>query len=287
MMLAPARRERSRARRPRPFPRRWRAFERADWGSRAGPRSRSAASIRPSRPRTKSGGNDGGSARLARGACSRRLPSWLPPRASPSSPTGRFARSLRRPSSPPARRCRRSIRSRTTTAGPRSSSRRRSSASRSRCTRRARAASSPPRDGPRPTGRRSRPRSATAASTRPRRGDRLPRERRPPGGHRRRRPENASGLTQILAETAQSFLGMDVDPLGAARSPCGSSAPSAAGRRRARSAPRAAPQDRRPLRPAKGARRHRPLPHPGPRAARARTSSRSSRTTWASGTSRT
>ena len=98
-------------------------------------------------------------------------------------------------------------------------------------------------------------------------------------------PAHAAGLTQILAETAKNFLGMDVD-LAASRA----LTTKIARRKQRRSstgstAAARAPSGRREVRSATSDRRHRPLSGNRPRAAGTQTTSRSSPTTWASATS--
>ena len=99
-------------------------------------------------------------------------------------------------------------------------------------------------------------------------------------------PVAASGLTQILAETGQNFLGMDVDleesrRLTAQNRQGASNAVTRAQADRLRGSGR---RDRRAVRSRAGARGHRSLPHHRSRAAGARTTSPSSRTTWESAT---
>ena len=122
----------------------------------------------------------------------------------------------------------------------------------------------------------------------PRRGDRLPRERRPPGGHRRRRPGE-----RLRPHADPRRDGAELPRDGrrsrtqsrAHRADRQRRAPRAGGARAA--APGAAPGDRRPLRPASRRSQAPSATSRRPASGWARTSSRSSRTTWASGTSRT
>ena len=101
-------------------------------------------------------------------------------------------------------------------------------------------------------------------------------------------PENAAGLTQILAETATNFLGMQVD-LEASRRLTRLMDAGGPSRRRGRSCSISLRATRRgrALRSGAGARRHRALPDRSEEGLRHATTSPSSRTTWASAISPT
>ncbi len=74
-------------------------------------------------------------------------------------------------------------------------------------------------------------------------------------------PADASGLTQILAQTGQSLLGMHINLARSRRLTAKIDRAAGQGQARARRAPAApARGDRRPVRSAQGARRDRPLP---------------------------